>query len=256
MKKIIALLQEMGFSQYEAQVYLALLQQANVSGYELAKQSGVPASKIYSILNKLIVKEMVLVTDSDPKKYVPLPPQEILSRMKGEYLHTFHKLEEKLEEIYIHEEISSDYIWNLSGRILIMRKVNEFIKEVKEHLYLSVWDEDVDEITAALQDAHQRGMNITIVHFGQKRLGLGNEYTHGREHQIRIERGGRRIALIIDDKKVILGHFPENAASNAAWTENKGLVQLAKDYIIHDIYTIRIAEKFGEAAADVFEFKV
>ena len=57
----------------------------------------------------------------------------------------------------------------------------------------------------------------------------------------------------IDEERVILGHFHENGESDAVWTTNKGLVLLAKDYIIHDIYTIRMAEKFGESANEIFE---
>jgi hypothetical protein len=79
------------------------------------------------------------------------------------------------------------------------------------------------------------------------------EFRHGREHRIREERGARRIALEADEEWVILGHFLEDGNSHAVWTSNKGLVLLAKDYIIHDIYTIRFAERFGDAANDIFE---
>ena len=75
MKKTIALLQSLGFSQYESQVYTALLRQSNITGYELAKQSGVPASKIYSILEKLVGKNLIQVLDTEPKKYIPQPPK-------------------------------------------------------------------------------------------------------------------------------------------------------------------------------------
>ena len=68
MKNLILLLQNIGFSQYEARAYLALLQQSSVTGYELAKNSGIPASKIYQILNRLIERELILVIDSEPKK--------------------------------------------------------------------------------------------------------------------------------------------------------------------------------------------
>ena len=245
-------MQSLGFGQYESQVYLALLQQPSVSGYELAKQSGVPASKIYAILNKLISKELVQVIDSEPKKYIPQPPQEILSRMKGDFLQTVETLQEKLENLYVQETAANNHIFNLSGRDLIIRKVLDFIAYAQKSLWLSVWDEEVDEIAPALRQAHKRGVDIHIVHFGKKLLNLGAEYRHGREHQIRVQRGGRRIALIADDQKVILGHFLEDGSSNAAWTTNKGLVLLAKDYVIHDIYTIRFAEKFGEEAEDIF----
>lgn len=253
MKKIISLMQNIGFTQYESQVYLALLQQAHITGYELAKTSGVPASKIYQILNKLIDKEMVLVVDSGPKKYVPLPPAEILSRLKGDYLSTVDNLTDKLGHLYAQDEFSENYIWNLTGRTEIIRKLTEFIGEAREHLYLSVWDEEIDEIHEALLQVAGKGIQLTIVHFGEKLLNIGTEYRHGREHEIRMERGGRRIALIVDDKKVVLGHFLKDGSSSAAWTSNKGLVLLAKDYIIHDIYSIRILQKYGQDAMDIFE---
>jgi len=252
MKKIISLMQSLGFGQYESQVYLALLQQPNVSGYELAKHSGVPASKIYAILNKLIAKELIQVIDSEPKKYIPQPPQEILSRMKGDFLQTVEALQDKLQGLYVQEAAANNHIFNLSGRDLIIRKVLDFIENARNSLWLSVWDEEVDEVAEALRRAAERGVELHIVHFGKKLLSIGQEYVHGREHQIRVERGGRRIALIADDEKVILGHFLEDGSSNAAWTTNKGLVLLAKDYVIHDIYTIRFARKFGEEAEEIF----
>ena len=196
---------------------------------------------------------MILAIDSDPKKYVPLPPEEILSRYKNDYLNTMDSLNEKLGHLYAQDEASESYIWNLSGRSEIIRKLTDFVFEAKKHLYLSVWDEEVDEIREALFQADASGVDLTIVHFGKKLLGVGNEYAHGNEHQIRIQRGGRRIALIVDDKKVVLGHFLKDGSSTAAWTSNKGLVLLAKDYIIHDIYSIRVLQKYGQEALDIFE---
>ena len=253
MKKTIALLQSLGFSQYESQVYTALLRQSNIAGYELAKQSGVPASKIYSILEKLVGKNLIQVLDTEPKKYIPQPPKEILSRLRNDYLDTIDQLDDKLDELYKQVDFADDHIWSLHDRNAIIRKVHDFINEAAQQIYLSVWDEEIDEIAGSLTSANQRGLKINVVHFGQKQLGIGIEYLHGREHKIRVQRGGRRIALIVDDRKVILGHFQEDGSSNAAWTTNKGLVLLAKDYIIHDIYTIRIAQKYGEDANDIFE---
>jgi len=253
MKRIISLMKSLGFSQYEAQVYLALLQQANVTGYELAKLSGVPASKIYSTLSKLIDREIVMVIDGEPKKYVPIPPSEILNRFKEDYLQTIETLQPRLEHLYVQDEQYGKYIWNLTGRAAIVRKICDFVNEASEQLYLSIWDEEVDALIDTLRAANERGVSIKTVHFGRKVLNFGKEYRHGREHQIRVERGGRRIALIVDDRKVILGHFQEDGSSNAVWTTNKGLVLLAKDYVIHDIYTIRFAEKYGEEANEIFK---
>ena len=252
MKNIISLMQSIGFTQYEAQVYLALLQQSHVSGYELARQSGVPASKIYQTLNRLIEKEMVLAVDQNPTKYVPVPPGEFLADYKNIYLDAVDQLSDKLDQIYAREELSDTYIWNLSDRDKIIRKVIEFIQTARTKMYLSIWDEELEALHPALEEVRQHDVQMTIVHYGSATLGYGKEYRHGREHTIRIERGGRRLALIVDDARVILAHFLEDGSSNAAWTANKGLVLLAKDYIIHDIYTIRIMQKYGDEALDIF----
>ena len=53
MKNILTHLQHLNFTQYESMAYLALLKQSEVTGYELAKNSGIPASKIYAVLNNI-----------------------------------------------------------------------------------------------------------------------------------------------------------------------------------------------------------
>jgi len=253
MKKLIDQLQNLNFTQYESRAYLSLLEQGNITGYELAKNSGIPASKIYAVLNKLMEKEVILALDSEPVKYTPLPPKEVLSRLKGDYLDNVNNLDSKLDEIYNKQQLSNNYIWNISGRETILRRVCEFISKAKNQIFLSVWDEEVEEIKEALIKANKKKVKVTIVHFGESALGIGTEFRHGREHQIRQQRGERRLAMEVDEEKVILCHFHESGESNAVWTTNKGLILLAKDYIIHDIYTIKVAEKFGEAANEIFE---
>ncbi|TFG71867.1 MAG: hypothetical protein E4H26_11800 [Flavobacteriales bacterium] len=68
MKNILTHLQHLNFTQYESIAYLTLLKHSNVTGYELAKNSGIPASKLYPVLNKLVEKEVVFALDSDPAK--------------------------------------------------------------------------------------------------------------------------------------------------------------------------------------------
>ena len=253
MKNLVDQLQNLNFTQYESRAYLSLLEQGNITGYELAKNSGIPASKIYAVLNKLMEKEVVLAHDAEPIRYTPIPPKDVLSRLRGEYTDTLDHLDKQLSELYNGQKENDNYIWNISGREAIIRKVEELIRNAKRMIFLSIWDEEVEAVRKCLLAANERSVNISVVHFGESVLGVGNEYRHGREHKIREQRGARRISLEVDEEKVILGHFLKDGSSNAVWTTNKGLVLLAKDYIIHDIYTIRMAEKFGDQANEIFE---
>ena len=111
MKNIIKQLQNLDFTQYEAKAYISLLSRERVSGYELAKNSGIPASKIYQVLNRLLDKEVIVALDSVPKKYAPIPPEEILSRFRGDYLQIFNELDDGLSRIYKKEHIANNYIF-------------------------------------------------------------------------------------------------------------------------------------------------
>jgi len=252
MNNIIKNLLALNFTQYESKAYLALLRLPHVTGYELAKNSGVPASKIYQVINKLIEKEVVLVLDTEPLKYVPIPPDEVLSKLRGDFLQNIATLSTSLNKVYREQPQAEQYIWNINGREVILRRVMEFIQGADKSIHLSVWDEEVAEIKDALKSADRRGVQIQIVHYGESVLEIGQEYRHGREHQIRQQRGARRIALEVDEQKIILAHFLGDGTSHAVWTNNPNMVLLAKDYIIHDIYTIRIAQKFGHEADEIF----
>jgi HTH-type transcriptional regulator, sugar sensing transcriptional regulator len=53
MADFVALLQELGFGEYEARAYYELLQHNPLRGYQLAKVSGIPRPHIYSVLEVL-----------------------------------------------------------------------------------------------------------------------------------------------------------------------------------------------------------
>jgi sugar-specific transcriptional regulator TrmB len=51
---VVARLQALGFSNYEARVYLGLLRHGPQNGNEVSKSAGLPSSKVYSTLERLV----------------------------------------------------------------------------------------------------------------------------------------------------------------------------------------------------------
>ena len=73
----------LGFTEYEAKAYVALLQLGTATGYQIAKASGVPRSMIYQSLDKLAARGAVLTQSSaELVRYAPVPPDELLRRAK------------------------------------------------------------------------------------------------------------------------------------------------------------------------------
>ena len=74
MEELIAQLKEMGFTEYEAKAYTALVQQSHVSAYQVSKNSGIPRARVYDILNILVDKGIVLKEETaEQTTYAAMP---------------------------------------------------------------------------------------------------------------------------------------------------------------------------------------
>src|SRR4030042_2005998 len=83
----------LGFSGYEARAYVALLEGHPATGYELAKRSGIPPSKIYPILKKLIDRSMISPVSVNPVKYLPQNSRLFLKNLRRDFQSTLSFIE-------------------------------------------------------------------------------------------------------------------------------------------------------------------
>ncbi len=56
---LLGALNKTGFTEYEAKVYLALLDDNPATGYQISKTSNIPRSMVYETLSRLAVLEAV-----------------------------------------------------------------------------------------------------------------------------------------------------------------------------------------------------
>lgn len=130
MEHIIKELQKIGFTNYEAKTYIALLQQNPATGYEISKLSGVPRAKVYENISRLINDGIVLVIETEPTKYVPINPKELLKNKRADFDTTLNKLNDSL--LKINEIQNVDYVWNIKGYDSIMKKAVQLINGSKK----------------------------------------------------------------------------------------------------------------------------
>ncbi len=90
------LLESIGLTTGESKVYLALLKLGNTTTGPLAKESGVSASKVYKILDRLMSKGLAgYITQSKTKHFNAVEPRRILDYLDREE----EKLQEKKEKV-------------------------------------------------------------------------------------------------------------------------------------------------------------
>ncbi|MEA4907610.1 MAG: TrmB family transcriptional regulator [Anaerolineaceae bacterium] len=253
------LLTDLGFTEYEAKTYLALLRQSPLTGYAVARISGVPRSKIYEVLGSLAERGDVLVSYGEPIQYAPRPPQEMIESRRRVVAEQFSAAERGLEH-FVDQKMPNDLIWDIRGREEILYRIRDVIHRAGQQILLQVWEEDAPEIREALQEAAGRGVAIAVVAYGNPDFPFARVYSHepGAE-EITQEYGGRWMIVSIDGHEIVAGVVSMGKDSRAAWSSHLGIVMPITEQIKHDLYIAEMLLKhrdvleasFGPALRDL-----
>lgn len=267
--ELVTLLASLGFTENEAKVYLGLLKERPLTGYAVARVSGVPRSKVYGVLEGMVGSGVVLVSRGDPARYAPLPPEDLVRTRRQEAEAAFSAAEEGLRD-YAEEAEGPGPIFDLAGRGDVMGRLKEVIGRSEERILLQVWRDDAPELGEALAAAAGRGVEIVVVAYGDPGYdAFATVYLHepGPE-QVAREYGGRWVVLSVDGGEVVTGSVYPEETSRAAWSSHPGMVVPITEQIKHDLYIAemlaahrkvleesfgpslqRLRKKFGPSAA-------
>src|SRR4030042_6799932 len=85
-KKFLLKLKDFGLNSYESKVWAALLSRGVSTAGELSDIANVPRSRSYDVLESLEKKGFVIMKFGKPIKFVAVPPEEVLDRVKKNIL--------------------------------------------------------------------------------------------------------------------------------------------------------------------------
>ena len=247
MADLVEKLKEIGFNSYEAKVYIALLKKYPATGYEVAKLANIPQSRTYDTLKALEDKNIVATTNSKPVTYTPVKPKQILTSYQKKVSSTINYLEKHLPEV---KENYNEPIINISGKHNIQNKIIEIIQSAKREIYMEIWSQDYKIYEQELLNAYNRNVEIRIVGYDNFSSRFGMVFEHAFAKDIEMSLGGRMIIIAADDSEGIIGKVSsfknENPDISIIYTQNKGIVFIIKEFIVHDMYLIDVEENLVE----------
>ncbi len=208
----------LGFTEYEAKAYVALLQLGTATGYQIAKESGVPRSMVYESLSKLAARGAVLTQSlAETVRYAPVPPEQLLSRMRRELDDQVEALSRDLMAVAT-SGVSTGGTWNLSGRQNILAYARQMIERAEHEIALSFGDDDeLDELLPRLQEAHGRRLSLVVVSTVPYDAGRVPVVVYPLGQQLR-QAIGHGLTLIVDGREALVGEV--DRSETAVWTTN------------------------------------
>ncbi|SEQ49300.1 Sugar-specific transcriptional regulator TrmB [Ignavigranum ruoffiae] len=246
---IINLMKQFDFSESETKVYLTLLQNGILSGYETARLSGVARSKVYEVLANLVSKGVVRVNNQDKVSYYQAESSEFLiEKLRLNTEKALHDL--SLATNFFQPNEFNDQLWHMSDYQAILLKTQQMIEQAEEEILLHIWVEDLtDQIQEILLRKEKSGLKIVIILFDLDKKytfskKMKNCYIHGFEEEKLEERHQTRwINLAVDNQEMIYASIKDCLTAEATYTSNKSFVFFSREYVQHDAYCLRIEEK-------------
>ncbi|MES2183405.1 MAG: helix-turn-helix domain-containing protein [Pseudomonadota bacterium] len=239
-------LQEVGFTDYEARVYIALLHASPATAYEISKLNALPRPNVYSSLESLEKKGAVQRVSSDPVRVVPIDPKVLLERISRTMSDRCSSLKERLEQLKGVEE--TNYVWNLSSLSEAQHKIGEIIAGARRHVWIKAHHAALDVHVDALRAAADRGVSVLLIMFGEaneidsfRSLHKAIVYAHEGDGTV-VGLARHLVTLTVDFEETLIFNIREESG---AYTRSSPVVNMADSLIRHEIYLAEIFSRLG-----------
>lgn len=230
---IVSRLRDVGFSLYEARLYLALLQEGSQNGNEVAKRAAVPSSKVYAALDKLAAAGFVQSSQrGSSTRWAAIPPDELIARLRRHYNEPLDFLTEELPKVQA--ATPSEPFFTVSGVIAMHEAATALVDSAQQELHISCWDPDLEALREQLDGAHARGVRVFGMLYGTLEPPPGSWLHHHYEDIVANRVGGRLLALVVDDREALIARVPDDGETNAVRSRNPVMTLIVKEYLHHD----------------------
>jgi sugar-specific transcriptional regulator TrmB len=232
---VIERLRQLGFSLYEARIYVALLKYGPQNGNELSKASGVPSSKVYAALEKLSSEGVVQsIREDGSVRYVGVSADDLVDRLERRFSEPIDYLRATLPEFSAFSAASE--VLTLSSLDAIRHNSRSVIDYASNGIYVSLWARELDDLRQSLKAADARGVSIVAMLYGEETwLEVGSWLHQSYLGRVSERVGGRMLILIADSAEAVIAHIPRRGAPTGIRTKQPTLCLIAQEYLRHEI---------------------
>lgn len=242
MEHIIKELQNFNFTKIEAQVYLCLLKNEKLNGSQIAKIINTPRTSVYTALDSLYQKGVILMLPGEPTMYQVQNPKMFIKSLKSDYEKSISILEDSL--INFKNFGVQDQYWNIKGYDHFINHTKELLIEAEKEVYIST-NYDLQIFAEEFKVLEQKNVRIIIFSFEELNIkNLAVELYHHGGKKVCCE--GKRMMLVVDQQKVLIANGNTYGEVLGTITQNSLLVSIVSEHIHHDIYLLKLKQKYGQ----------
>ena len=227
--ELIEGLTHFNLTKQEATLYVLLLKEGYLTGYEAAKQTGISRSNTYTALAGLVEKGAAYVLEEGKvTRYTPVAPEEFCTNK----IERLQEIKQKvLSQLPVLKSDAEGYI-TIKGELEIINKLKNTVRQAEARIYVSANKRVMELLKSELVDALDRGLKVVII--SDKQFTLPQAICYGTEKQ------NEQIRLIADSQTVVTGDLEDEENSTCLYSCKRNLVDLFKDALKNEIKLIEL----------------
>jgi len=233
MAQVVPSLVALGFSLNESRAYAALLSESPATGYEVGVRAQIPRSAVYGVLRRLVSAGAVRAIAGAPERFVPAPPDDLLSMLRKRFDAQAETLAEAVRRIDAAPPVPDAF--SVRGYERIVEEAERIVRGAEKRLALSGWSREITTLAPELRRAEKRGAYVVVFSHSALASVAGNVFSYGLpEHELE-SFWKHRLIVIADDRTTLIGATEQRDGDTAVVSDTAAIAEVATSQIALDI---------------------
>lgn len=227
---------QFGLTRQEANIYLCLLRNKDLSGYEVSKLTGISRSNVYSALASLVEEGAAYLLEGETNKYTAVRVEDFCENRIRRLTVLKQELAAQIPQM---KDSCEGYITIASHRH-IMDKIYNMLEHVEYRVYLSMPSEYLEQFRVHLERLTADGKKVVLLAgtpLAAEIKGSKMYYTDNKDRQLR---------LIVDSNHVLTGEMTGSETDTCLYCGQKNFVNVFKDSLRNEIRLIELTKREKE----------
>jgi len=236
------LLVEFGLTRREASVYLSLLSDGDLNGYEAAKALGISRSNAYTALAGLVDKGAAWLIEGSVTRYTAVPLAEFCDNR----LRALARSRDKLLAALPRQKTETGSYITIKGDTQILNRFHHLLLGVRERVYLALHGQVLIRFLDELSELLKRSCKIVIITDARTLQSAEVREKLAGAHMQAGAVSFDQVRVIVDSHHVMTGELTGGAKAGCLYSDQKHLVDLFKTALRNELRLIELGAEIGE----------
>ena len=231
--QVVPSLVALGFSLNESRAYAALLTESPATGYEVGVRAQIPRSAVYGVLRRLVSAGAVRAIAGTPERFVPAPPDDLLSMLRTRFDSQAETLAEAVRRMDAAPPVPDAF--SVRGYDRILEEAERIVRGAEKRVAMSGWAREIATLAPELRRAEKRGAYVVVFSHCALPSAAGRVFSYGLDERELESFWKHRLIVVADDRTTLIGATEQRDGDAAVVSDTAAIAEVATSQIALDI---------------------